>query len=141
MVRSPEEHRRRGIDARAETLLLGIARNGAGFTAETPHGSIAADLVVAGGGGQIVGGPGAGKRIEVVATAATLGLTPQQLADLDLAYAPPFSPVWDPVQTAARSLLSGTRAANTHRAELSPRPAQLVSPAREIRKWGQAPAA
>jgi len=25
---------------------------------------------------------------------------------MDLAYAPPFSPVWDPVQTAARVLLS-----------------------------------
>jgi hypothetical protein len=27
------------------------------------------------------------------------------VVDLDLAYAPPFSPVWDPVATAARSLL------------------------------------
>jgi hypothetical protein len=28
----------------------------------------------------------------------------QQLIDADLAYAPPFSSVWDPVQVAARQL-------------------------------------
>jgi pyruvate/2-oxoglutarate dehydrogenase complex dihydrolipoamide dehydrogenase (E3) component len=56
-------------------------------------------------GGQIVGQRGAGKRIDVVATAVTYGLTLQQLVDADLAYAPPFSPVWDPVQTAARAAL------------------------------------
>lgn len=52
-------------------------------------------------GGQIVGGTGAGKRIDVLATAVQLGLTPYQLAELDLSYAPPFSPVWDPVLVAA----------------------------------------
>jgi hypothetical protein len=31
------------------------------------------------------------------------------LIDLDLAYAPPFSSVWDPVQVAARSLLGQLR--------------------------------
>ena len=55
--------------------------------------------------GQIVGWEGAGKRIDTIAMAVTLGLTLQQLVDMDLAYAPPFSPVWDPVQTAARVLL------------------------------------
>lgn len=53
-------------------------------------------------GGQIVGGETAGKRIDVIAMAATLGLRAQDLVDMDLSYAPPFSPVWDPVQTAAR---------------------------------------
>ena len=53
-------------------------------------------------GGQIVGFRGAGKRIDTIATAITAGLTAQQLVDLDLAYAPPFSGVWDPVQIAAR---------------------------------------
>jgi NADPH-dependent 2,4-dienoyl-CoA reductase/sulfur reductase-like enzyme len=53
-------------------------------------------------GGQIVGGAGAGKRIDTVATALWAGFTVDQLVDLDLAYAPPFSPVWDPVNTAAR---------------------------------------
>lgn len=53
-------------------------------------------------GGQIVGDETAGKRIDVIAAAVTARLTTQDLVDLDLAYAPPFSPVWDPVQTAAR---------------------------------------
>lgn len=56
-------------------------------------------------GGQIVGMEGAAKRIDVLATALTASMTVQQLVDLDLSYAPPFSPVWDPVQTAARQLL------------------------------------
>lgn len=55
-------------------------------------------------GGQIVGGTGAGKRIDTLATAITASMTAEQVAYLDLAYAPPFSPVWDPVQTAARTL-------------------------------------
>lgn len=55
-------------------------------------------------GGQIVGREGAGKRIDVLATAVTAGMTVQDVVDLDLAYAPPFSPVWDPVQVAARKL-------------------------------------
>lgn len=57
-------------------------------------------------GAQIVGGPGSGKRIDAVAACLTARLTVQDLVDMDLAYAPPFSPVWDPVQTAARVLLS-----------------------------------
>jgi NADPH-dependent 2,4-dienoyl-CoA reductase/sulfur reductase-like enzyme len=57
-------------------------------------------------GAQIVGGPGSGKRIDTVAASLAGGLTVQDLVDMDLAYAPPFSPVWDPVQTAARVLMS-----------------------------------
>ncbi|MFN0092073.1 MAG: FAD-dependent oxidoreductase [Acidimicrobiales bacterium] len=53
-------------------------------------------------GGQIVGGQGAGKRIDVLATALTAGFTLDEVVDLDLAYAPPVSPVWDPVVIAAR---------------------------------------
>jgi NADPH-dependent 2,4-dienoyl-CoA reductase/sulfur reductase-like enzyme len=55
-------------------------------------------------GAQIVGGPGAGKRIDTVATALTAGMTLDEFIYLDLAYAPPFSPVWDPVVVAARKL-------------------------------------
>jgi hypothetical protein len=33
-------------------------------------------------------------------------MTVSEVENLDLAYAPPFSPVWDPVATAAR-VLSG----------------------------------
>jgi len=53
-------------------------------------------------GGQIVGGTGSAKRIDVIATAITAGMTADDLADADLSYAPPFSPVWDPVLIAAR---------------------------------------
>jgi NADPH-dependent 2,4-dienoyl-CoA reductase/sulfur reductase-like enzyme len=55
-------------------------------------------------GAQIVGGRGAGKRIDVAAMALWSGLTAQDVASADLAYAPPFSPVWDPVQIACRKL-------------------------------------
>ena len=53
-------------------------------------------------GGQLVGFEGAAKRVDVLATALTAELTVAEIADLDLSYAPPFSPVWDPVQLAAR---------------------------------------
>jgi NADPH-dependent 2,4-dienoyl-CoA reductase/sulfur reductase-like enzyme len=55
-------------------------------------------------GGQIVGGPGSAKRIDAVAAAIWNGMTADGLVNLDLGYAPPFSPVWDPVQTTARQL-------------------------------------
>ncbi|MFF9752974.1 FAD-dependent oxidoreductase [Streptomyces sp. NPDC014344] len=53
-------------------------------------------------GVQIVGREGAGKRVDIAAVALTAGMTVHQVAALDLGYAPPFSPVWDPVQVAAR---------------------------------------
>jgi NADPH-dependent 2,4-dienoyl-CoA reductase/sulfur reductase-like enzyme len=53
-------------------------------------------------GAQIVGGPGAGKRIDVFATAIWNRMTADDLAWTDLAYAPPFSGVWDLVHIAAR---------------------------------------
>ena len=56
-------------------------------------------------GGQIVGTSGAAKRIDTIAAAITGNMTVQNLVDMDLSYAPPFSPVWDPVQIAARTLL------------------------------------
>jgi NADPH-dependent 2,4-dienoyl-CoA reductase/sulfur reductase-like enzyme len=53
-------------------------------------------------GAQIVGQQGAGKRIDVVATALHNAMTVEEMTHLDLSYAPPFSPVWDPVLIAAR---------------------------------------
>jgi NADPH-dependent 2,4-dienoyl-CoA reductase/sulfur reductase-like enzyme len=53
-------------------------------------------------GAQIVGGQGAAKRIDVLATAIWAGMTAEDLAGSDLSYAPPFSPVHDPVTVAAR---------------------------------------
>jgi NADPH-dependent 2,4-dienoyl-CoA reductase/sulfur reductase-like enzyme len=52
-------------------------------------------------GAQIVGGAGAGKRIDVLATALWNEMTVAEVARMDLSYAPPFSPVWDPVLLAA----------------------------------------
>lgn len=52
-------------------------------------------------GAQIVGGTGAGKRIDVLATALWNKMTVAEVAGMDLSYAPPFSPVWDPVLLAA----------------------------------------
>ncbi|MDQ1369230.1 MAG: hypothetical protein QOF20_1583 [Acidimicrobiaceae bacterium] len=57
-------------------------------------------------GGQVVGNEGTAKRIDVLATAITAGMTAEDLVYLDLSYAPPFSPLWDPVQQAARRALS-----------------------------------
>jgi NADPH-dependent 2,4-dienoyl-CoA reductase/sulfur reductase-like enzyme len=56
-------------------------------------------------GGQIVGGPGAGKRIDTIATALFGRLRVDEVADLDLAYAPTQGTVWDPVALAARRLV------------------------------------
>ena len=53
-------------------------------------------------GAQIVGEEGAAKRIDVLATAITARMTVDDVIDLDLAYAPPFSGVWDAVHIAAR---------------------------------------
>ncbi len=55
-------------------------------------------------GAQIVGGAGSAKRIDVAAVALSCGLTVGRMISLDLAYAPPFSPVWDPVLVAARKV-------------------------------------
>jgi NADPH-dependent 2,4-dienoyl-CoA reductase/sulfur reductase-like enzyme len=56
-------------------------------------------------GAQIVGEEGTAKRIDVLATAIQAGLTAEQVVDLDLGYAPPFGPVWDPVHLVARGLV------------------------------------
>ncbi len=52
-------------------------------------------------GGQIVGRQGVAKRIDVLATALHHGLAIEDLQRLDLSYAPPFAPVWDPLLVAA----------------------------------------
>jgi NADPH-dependent 2,4-dienoyl-CoA reductase/sulfur reductase-like enzyme len=56
-------------------------------------------------GAQVVGRAGVAKRIDVFATALYAGFTLEDLPRLDLAYAPPFNSVWDPLQVAATSLL------------------------------------
>ena len=61
-------------------------------------------------GAQIVGRNGVDKRIDVIATAMSAGITADRLADLELAYAPPFSSAKDPVNLLgymAGNVLSG----------------------------------
>ena len=63
-------------------------------------------LIVDSHTGRILGGQGVGpgdvvKRIDVLATAITMGMTVDMLADLDLAYAPPFNTALDALHHAA----------------------------------------
>ncbi|MFF3248361.1 FAD-dependent oxidoreductase [Streptomyces sp. NPDC002870] len=62
-------------------------------------------------GVQIVGREGAAKRVDIAAVALTAGMTVEQMTTLDLGYAPPFSPVWDPVLVAARKATTAVREA------------------------------
>ncbi len=55
-------------------------------------------------GGATVGKDRAAKRVDIVATAIDVGMTASEVERLDLGYAPPFSPVWDPVLVAAKVL-------------------------------------
>ncbi|WP_433655301.1 FAD-dependent oxidoreductase [Nocardia sp. CA-128927] len=60
-------------------------------------------------GVQIVGREGAGKRVDIAAVALTARMTVEQMTALDLGYAPPFSPVWDPILVAARKAVAEVR--------------------------------
>ncbi len=55
-------------------------------------------------GAQIVGGLGAGKRIDAAAAALWGGMSVDDLAWMDLSYAPPFATAWEILQVAARRL-------------------------------------
>lgn len=56
-------------------------------------------------GAQMVGKEGAAHRIDAVAVALHQKMTVDAFSQCDLAYAPPFSPVWDPMLTAANQLI------------------------------------
>jgi NADPH-dependent 2,4-dienoyl-CoA reductase/sulfur reductase-like enzyme len=61
-------------------------------------------------GAQIVGREGAAKRIDVFATAIWNEMGVDEVLSLDLSYAPPFAPVWDPVLIAARKAFEAVEA-------------------------------
>lgn len=61
-------------------------------------------------GAQIVGREGAAKRIDVLATAVWQAMTVEEATGLDLSYAPPYAPVWDPVLIAARKAAEAVEA-------------------------------
>jgi len=71
-------------------------------------------------GGQLAGREGAAKRIDVLATALYAGLTVADLAALDLSYAPPFAPVYDPVLAAAVKALEPVPRSEDHREPAAP---------------------
>jgi len=52
-------------------------------------------------GGQVVGPGETAKRVDVLATALSFGATVDDLANLDLAYAPPYNNAMDPLHNAA----------------------------------------
>lgn len=64
-------------------------------------------------GVQIVGRDGAAKRVDIAAVALTARMTVDQMTALDLGYAPPFSPVWDPILVAARKANAAVRQAGS----------------------------
>jgi NADPH-dependent 2,4-dienoyl-CoA reductase/sulfur reductase-like enzyme len=61
-------------------------------------------------GAQIVGREEAAKRIDALAIALWNNMTVEEMTALDLSYAPPFSPVWDPVLIAARKATDAVHA-------------------------------
>ena len=62
-------------------------------------------------GAQIVGLAEAAKRIDALAVAVWNRMTVEEMTALDLSYAPPFAPVWDPVLIAARKATDAVHAA------------------------------
>jgi NADPH-dependent 2,4-dienoyl-CoA reductase/sulfur reductase-like enzyme len=62
-------------------------------------------------GGQIVGKTEAAKRIDALAIAVWNRMTVEEMTSLDLSYAPPYAPVWDPVLIAARKATEAVHAA------------------------------
>jgi NADPH-dependent 2,4-dienoyl-CoA reductase/sulfur reductase-like enzyme len=56
-------------------------------------------------GVQMVGSDGVAHRLHAPAVALHGHMTVEQFSQMDLAYAPPFGPTWDPMLTAANQLL------------------------------------
>jgi len=105
-IRDETEAREAGFDPVSETVTAG-SRSGYYPGAEPTTVTLVADrdtgrLL----GGSTVGTDRAAKRIDTIATALHAEMTVDEAERLDLAYAPPFSPVWDPVLVAAK-VLSG----------------------------------
>lgn len=115
----PEEARRAGFDA-----VAALSRHGSRGHAYPGGAAITTVLVAEEGSGRLLGGQMAGagavaKRVDVLATALQARMTVADLESLDLSYAPPFAPVYDPIliaATVARKELSRTPAlAGSHR--------------------------
>lgn len=99
-----EEARDAGFDPVSETITAGSRSGYYPGAAETTVTLVADRDTGRLLGGSIVGTDRAAVRIDTVATALAAELTVEEVERLDLGYAPPFSPVWDPVLTAAKVL-------------------------------------
>ncbi|MDI3316983.1 MAG: FAD-dependent oxidoreductase [Bacillota bacterium] len=104
------EAQRAGLEAEAVDALQ---RSRAGYY--PGGGRVAVRLVVERAsrrllGGQLTGPVDAVKRVDTLAAALYGRFTVDDLYGLDLAYAPPFAPVWDPLLIAARQALRGAGA-------------------------------
>jgi NADPH-dependent 2,4-dienoyl-CoA reductase/sulfur reductase-like enzyme len=56
-------------------------------------------------GAQVVGYGDTSKRVDIAATAITAGMRIDELSQLDLAYSPPYSSLWDAVLIAAQAVM------------------------------------
>jgi NADPH-dependent 2,4-dienoyl-CoA reductase/sulfur reductase-like enzyme/rhodanese-related sulfurtransferase len=97
-------------------------------------------------GAQATGSEGVDKRIDVIATAIRAGMTVDDLADLELAYAPPFGSAKDPVNMAgfaASNILAGDLALWHGRDLDSAAPGTVLLDVRSVREYdsGHLPAA
>lgn len=96
--------REAGFDPASETITAGSRSGyypGAAATTVTLLADRETGRVL---GGATVGEDRAAKRIDPLATALDAGMTVAELERLDLGYAPPFSPVRDPLLVAAKVL-------------------------------------
>ena len=90
-------------------------------------------------GAQATGGDGVDKRIDVIATAIRAGLTVDDLADLELAYSPPFGSAKNPVNLAgmaASNLLTGDLALWRGSDLLHPDPQPVLLDVRSAAEFG-----
>jgi NADPH-dependent 2,4-dienoyl-CoA reductase/sulfur reductase-like enzyme len=99
-----ERARKAGFDPVSETITTGSRSGYYPGNAETTV-TLTADRET----GRVLGGAIAGTdraavRIDTLATALDGDATVAEVERLDLAYAPPFSPVWDPILVAAKVL-------------------------------------
>jgi NADPH-dependent 2,4-dienoyl-CoA reductase/sulfur reductase-like enzyme len=102
--------REEGLDVRSVSITASSKAH-----AYPGGGPLRVKLVFEGGtgrllGAQMAGEDGVSKRIDTVAAGLTAGMSVSELAAVDMSYAPPFSPVWDPVLIAANQAVKKVRA-------------------------------
>ncbi|SDF63202.1 NADPH-dependent 2,4-dienoyl-CoA reductase, sulfur reductase [Halorubrum xinjiangense] len=103
-ILDPEEAEAAGFDPVSETVTAGSRSGYYPGAAETDVTLVADGDTGRLLGGSIVGTDRAAIRIDTLGTAIEADMTVAEVERLDLAYAPPFSPVWDPILVAAKVL-------------------------------------